>query len=154
VPPKQSATLTEAELRIMDVLWRKGSGTVQQVQDWLPSTLAYNSVLTTIRILEKKGHVKHAKDGRAHVYEPVIGREEATRSEIRHLVSRFFRNSHEALVLNILRDEQIDAEQLKRMRGMLEETENQGQNVQTDSQVIDQNAMRGEKWGEKRDEKK
>jgi len=47
VPPKQSAILTEAELRIMDVLWRKGSGTVQQVLDWLPSTLAYNSVLTT-----------------------------------------------------------------------------------------------------------
>jgi len=105
VPPKQSATLTEAELRIMDVLWCKGSGTVQQVLDWLPSVLAYNSGLTTIRTLEKKGHVKHVKDGRAHVYEPIIGREEATRSEIRHLVGRFFRNSHEALVLNILQDE-------------------------------------------------
>jgi predicted transcriptional regulator len=115
--------LTEAELRIMDVLWRKGSGTVQQVLDWLPSTLAYNSVLTTIRILEKKGHVKHVKDGRAHVYEPIIGREEATRSEIRHLVSRFFRNSHEALVLNILQDEAIDADNLKRLREMLERSD-------------------------------
>jgi predicted transcriptional regulator len=123
LPPKQSATLTEAELRIMDVLWRKGSGTVQQVLDWLPSTLAYNSVLTTIRILEKKGHVKHVKDGRAHVYEPIIGREEATRSEIRHLVSRFFRNSHEALVLNILQDEAIDADNLKRLREMLERSD-------------------------------
>jgi predicted transcriptional regulator len=121
VPPKQSATLTEAELRIMDVLWRKGSGSVQQVLDWLPSTLAYNSVLTTIRILEKKGHLKHIKDGRAHIYEPVIGREEATRSEIRHLVGRFFRNSHEALLLNILQDEEIDAAQLKRLREMLEQ---------------------------------
>lgn len=120
MPPKQSVTLTEAELRIMDVLWRKGSGTVQQVQDWLPSTLAYNSVLTTIRILEKKGHVKHVKDGRAHIYEPVIGREEATRSEIRHLVSRFFRNSHEALVLNILQDHKIEAEDLKSLRQMLD----------------------------------
>jgi predicted transcriptional regulator len=120
VPPKQSATLTEAELRIMDALWRKGSGTVQQVVDWLPAALAYNSVLTTIRTLEKKGHVKHVKDGRAHVYEPVIGRQEATRSEIRHLVGRFFRNSHEALVLNILQDEAIDADQLKRLRGMLD----------------------------------
>ena len=55
MPPKQSATLTEAELRIMEVLWHKGYGTVQQVLDWMPSTLAYNSVLTTIRILEKKG---------------------------------------------------------------------------------------------------
>jgi len=120
VPPKQSATLTEAELRIMDVLWRKGTGTVQQVLDWLPFTLAYNSVLTTIRTLEKKGHVKHVKDGRAHVYEPIIGRQEATRSEIRYLVGRFFRNSHEALVLNILQDEAIDADKLKRLREMLE----------------------------------
>jgi BlaI family transcriptional regulator, penicillinase repressor len=90
------------------------------VLDWLPSALAYNSVLTTIRTLEKKGQVKHVKDGRAHVYEPVIGREEATRSEVRHLVSRFFRNSHEALVLNILQDEALDAADLKRLREMLE----------------------------------
>jgi BlaI family transcriptional regulator, penicillinase repressor len=123
VPPKQSATLTEAELRIMDVLWRKGTGTVQQVLDWLPSALAYNSVLTTIRILERKGHVKHVKDGRAHVYEPIIGRQEATRSEIQHLVGRFFRNSHEALVLNILEDEAIDAGKLKRLREMLERSD-------------------------------
>jgi predicted transcriptional regulator len=123
VPPKQSATLTEAELRIMDTLWRKGSGTVQQVLDWLPSSLAYNSVLTTIRTLEKKGHVRHVKDGRAHIYEPVIGREDATRSEIRHLVGRFFRNSHEALVLNILQDEEIDAGDLKRLREMLDRSD-------------------------------
>jgi predicted transcriptional regulator len=121
VPPKQSPTLTEAELRIMEVLWRKGSGTVQQVLDWLPATLAYNSVLTTIRILERKGHLRHVKDGRAHIYEPVIGREEASRSEIRHLVSRFFRNSHEELLLNILQDEEIDARQLKRMRELLDQ---------------------------------
>ena len=123
MPPKQSATLTEAELRIMDALWRKGSGTVQQVLDWLPSTLAYNSVLTTIRTLEKKGHVKHVKDGRAHVYEPAIGRQEATRSEIRHLVGRFFRNSHEAMVLNILQDEAIDADELKSLLQMLERSD-------------------------------
>lgn len=123
MPPKQSATLTEAELRIMEVLWRKGSCTVQQVLDWLASALAYNSVLTTIRTLEKKGLVKHIKDGRAHVYEPVVGREEATRSEVRHLVGRFFRNSHEALILNILQDEAIDAVELKRLREMLERSD-------------------------------
>ena len=123
MPPKQSATLTEAELRIMEVLWRRGSGTVQQVLDWLGSALAYNSVLTRIRTLEKKGHVRHAKDGRAHVYEPVIGREEATRSEVRHLVGRFFRNSHEALILNILQDEVIDAADLKRLRDLLDRSD-------------------------------
>lgn len=123
MPPRQSETLTEAELRIMEILWRKGSCTVQQVVDWLPLTLAYNSVLTTIRILEKKNYVKHAKDGRAHVYEPIVQREEATRTEIRHLVSRFFRNSHEALVLNILQDERLDDKELKRLRELLERSD-------------------------------
>jgi predicted transcriptional regulator len=104
VPRRTSQTLTEAEIRIMQVLWQKGSGTVQQVLDTLPGdpALAYNTVLTTIRILERKGYVEHAKDGRAHVYTPLVAEEEASRSEIRHLVGRFFRNSHEDLVLNIL----------------------------------------------------
>jgi predicted transcriptional regulator len=125
VPPKQSVTLTEAELRIMDVLWRKGPATVQQVLEGLSAkpALAYNSVLTTVRILEKKGYLKHAKDGRAHIYEPQIHRNEATRSEIRHLVSRFFGNSHEALVLNILEDDGIEESELKRLRGLLERSE-------------------------------
>jgi predicted transcriptional regulator len=123
VPPRQSATLTEAELRIMEVLWRRGSSTVQQVREALSSPLAYNSVLTTIRILEKKGHVTHAKEGRAFVYKPTIGREDATRSEIRHLVSRFFRNSHEALVLNILQTEHIDPVKLKGLREMLDQSD-------------------------------
>jgi len=106
----------------MDVLWLKGSGTVQLILDSLSErpALAYNSVLTTIRVLERKGYVKHSKDGRAHVYAPLVGRQEATRSEISHLVSRFFENSHEQLVLNILEDQGIDAEELARLREMLE----------------------------------
>lgn len=122
MPPRQSTTLTEAELRIMNVLWERASGTVQQVLESLPTNpaLAYNSVLTTIRILEKKGYVKHAKDGRAHVYVPVVKRQEATRSEIRHLVNRFFANSHEQLVLNILEDRGMDEAELKRLRKMLQ----------------------------------
>ena len=121
MPRKQSPTLTEAELRIMNTLWQQGPGTVQQVLDWLPEkpALAYNSVLTTIRILEKKGYLGHLKDGRAHVYQPLVGQQEASRSEIRHLVNRFFRNSHEALLLNILRDDEINDLELKRLREML-----------------------------------
>lgn len=123
LPPRQSETLTEAELRIMEVLWRKGSGTVQQVVDWLTVPLAYNSVLTTIRILEKKNYLRHVKDGRAHIFHPVVKREEATRSEIRHLVGRFFRNSHEALVLNILQNGEIDAEDMQRLRALLDRSD-------------------------------
>ena len=122
MPRKKTPTLTEAELRIMNVLWQKAAATVQQILDDLPNRppLAYNSVLTTVRILERKGYLGHVKDGRAHVYEPLIGRKDATRSEIRHLVSRFFRNSHQALVLNILEDDEIADEELERLRKMLD----------------------------------
>ncbi len=125
MPPTKSPTLTEAELRLMDVLWQQGPSTVQQVLDALPkkSQLAYNSVLTTIRILEKKGYVRHIKDGRAHVYRPLVARSEATRSEISHLAHRFFKNSHEMLVLNILEDRGVDAEELQRLRQLLEQTQ-------------------------------
>ena len=118
----KSATLTEAELRIMNVLWDKGPATVHEVLQALPPkpNLAYNSVLTIIRILETKGYVKHVKDRRAHIYMPKIDREDATRFEVRHLVSRFFGDSHERLLLNILEESSIDAEELARMRELLE----------------------------------
>ena len=122
MPPRQSEILTEAELRVMKVLWERGSGTVQQVLDSIEEkpVLAYNSVLTTIRILERKGYLQHIKDGRAHVYAPVVPQEEASRSEIRRLASRFFGNSREDLVLNILEERGIEAEELARLRKMLD----------------------------------
>lgn len=121
MPPKRSETLTEAELRVMNVLWTKGPANVQQVLDALPEepALAYNSILTTIRVLEKKGYLKHKKDGRAHIYEPLIARDQASRSEVKHLVSRFFGNSHELLLLNLLEDRDIDEGELKKLRDML-----------------------------------
>ena len=122
MPRKPSETLTEAELRIMNVLWSRGAGTVQSILDSLSEkpSLAYNSVLTTIRVLERKGYVRHSKDGRAHVYSPLVERKAASRSEIRHLIGRFFENSQEELVLNILQDHGIDEEELERLREMLE----------------------------------
>jgi len=123
LPPKKSPTLTEAELRLMEVLWQRGPATVHSVMEALPPKplLAYNSVLTTIRILEKKGYVQHVKEGRAHLYMPLVGREEATRFEIKNLVGRFFKNSHELLLLNILEDKNIDAGELTKLRQLLDE---------------------------------
>lgn len=123
MPPKKSATLTEAELRLMEVLWEKGPATVHHILGALPAkpALAYNSVLTTIRILEKKGYVQHVKDGRAHVYMPLVGRQEASRFEIRNLLNRFFNNSHELLVLNLIEDRTINADELKRLGELLQE---------------------------------
>ena len=133
MPPRQSEILTEAELRVMKVLWQRGSGTVQQVLDSIGErpALAYNSVLTTIRILERKGYLKHMKDGRAHVYAPVVQQQDASRSEIRHLVSRFFKNSHEDLVLNILEDQGIEPEELARLRKMLDRSGEDRSDVQS-----------------------
>ncbi len=122
---KKSPNLTEAELRLMDVLWEKGSATVGEVAESLPAELglAYNTVLTTLRILEEKGYVEHvkAKEGRAFVYSATVGRDEAGRSAVRYLVSRFFRNSPELLVLNLLTDEVLSVKELGRIRNLLAE---------------------------------
>src|SRR5262249_25838046 len=106
----------------MEVLWQKGPATVHSILEARPPkpALAYNSVLTTIRILEKKGYVQHVKEGRAHVYMPLVGREQATRFEIRNLVGRFFKNSHELLLLNILEDKSIGADELTRLRELVQ----------------------------------
>jgi predicted transcriptional regulator len=120
---KKSPNLTEAELRLMDVIWDKGSATVADVVDALPKDLglAYNTVLTTLRILEEKGYLTHTKkdDARAFVYQAVVGRDEAGRNAVRYLVTRFFRNSPELLVLNLLEDEQLSGGELDRIRRMV-----------------------------------
>ena len=120
----KSPTLTEAELRLMDVLWKKETATVSDVVAALPGTapLAYSTVLTTLRILERKGYVSHEKEGRAYVYQPVVGREDARRSVVRYMMSRFFNNSPEALMLNILENEPVDGDVLDRLKRMVDES--------------------------------
>ena len=119
MPRRASATLTDAELRIMEVLWRYGSGTVGGVVTAMPFPApAYNSVLTILRILESKGYVRHRKDGRAFVYEPIVDREQARYGALKHLLSRFFDNSPEQLVLKVLEHEEIDRAELARLRAL------------------------------------
>ena len=122
---KKSTNLTDAELRLMDVLWEKGASTVSDVADALPKNpaLAYSTVLTTLRILENKGFLRHTKDGRAFVYHPLVGREQARASAVTHLVRRFFENSPELLMLNLLDGKDIDAAELRRLRKKIEEAE-------------------------------
>src|ERR1700744_1805145 len=118
MPPKKSNTLTEAELRLMRILWRRGQSAVTDlVADLADSEpLAYNSVLTTIRILEQKGYVTHRQEGRAFVYSPAIAEHEASRSEVRHVLSRFFGNSREQLLLTLLGDEELSPVELQRLK--------------------------------------
>lgn len=81
--------------------------------------LAYNSVLTTIRILEQKGYVEHRQEGRAFIYRPIVAEEEASRSEVKHVLSRFFGNSRERLLLTLLGDGEISREELERLKTMI-----------------------------------
>ena len=124
---KKSPNLTEAEIRLMDIVWEKESATVAEVADGLPKELglAYNTVLTTMRILEEKGYLKHTKaeEGRAFRYSAVVGRDEAGRNAVRYLVRRFFRNSPELLVLNLLEDEDLSARELRRIRELIAKEE-------------------------------
>jgi predicted transcriptional regulator len=118
MPPRKSNTLTEAELRLMKILWRRGESAVTDLVAALPDgePLAYNSVLTTIRILEQKGYVEHRQEGRAFVYRPSVAEDEASRTEVRNVLGRFFGNSREQLVLSLLGDEEISAEELQRLK--------------------------------------
>jgi predicted transcriptional regulator len=118
MPPKRSITLTQAELRLMRILWERGESTVAEMVSAIPDeeTLAYNSVLTTVRILETKGYVSHRQEGRAFLYGASIGQAEASRSEVRHVLQRFFGNSRERLLLSLLGDDEIGADELKRLK--------------------------------------
>lgn len=123
MPPKRSITLTPAELRLMRVLWTRGESTVS---DMVAATaedgaLAYTSVLTTIRILESKGYVTHRQEGRAFLYCSCIGEQEASRSEVRHVLQRFFGNSREKLLLSLLGDEEMSSEELRRLKEAIAE---------------------------------
>ena len=118
MPPRKSNTLTEAELRLMKILWRRGESAVTDLVAGLPASepLAYNSVLTTIRILEQKGYVTHRQEGRAFVYRASVAEDEASRSEVRHILSRFFGNSRERLLLSLLGDEELSPDELERLK--------------------------------------
>jgi predicted transcriptional regulator len=123
VARKKSLQLTEAEQRLMDILWTLESATVAEIAEALPKKLdlAYNTVLTIMRILEDKGYVRHTKpkEGRAFIYRPVVSREQASRSALHHLLGRFFGNSAEALVLNLIEDETLNEKELARIRKLL-----------------------------------
>ena len=125
VARRRSAALTDGELRLMHVLWDRGHATVGEVVDGIPGQEkpAYNTVLTILRILERKGYVTHEKDGRAHVYVPLIDRSQARRGALSHLLNRFFDDSPELLVLNLLEDDRVDGDDLRRVRELLDERE-------------------------------
>ena len=102
----------------MRVLWERGESAVAEVVTAVAdeTPLAYNSVLTTIRVLERKGYVTHRQEGRAFLYSACVAQQEASRAEVQHMLSRFFGNSRERLLLSLLGDDEISAEELRRLK--------------------------------------
>jgi predicted transcriptional regulator len=123
MPRPKSPTLTDGELRLMRVLWEKGEATVGDVVTALKERPkpAYNTVLTVLRILEKKGYVSHRKDGRAFIFLPLIGQADARRSALKTLVNRFFEGSPRLLILNLLDDDQLSPDALQQLKDTIEE---------------------------------
>ena len=108
--------LTRRELDIMSVIWTLGSATVAEVKGGLADDLAYPTVLTMLRTLEGKGHVRHTTDGKAFRYFARTQSEEAGSSALARVLDKVYRGSRERLVAGLLADEDIDADELKRLR--------------------------------------
>ncbi|MDJ0654489.1 MAG: BlaI/MecI/CopY family transcriptional regulator [Xanthomonadales bacterium] len=121
---KRSQTLTDGELRIMDVIWNLEEASVREVTDRLnqDEVVAYNTVQTMMGILETKGYLAHHKQGRAFVYRPLVDRDRAQRKALKHLLSQFFAGSPAALVQNLLDNDEVDPMEIDRLRAMIDES--------------------------------
>lgn len=123
MPRKPSPALTDAEARVMAVLWQLETATVGDVVAALAPerTVSYSTVQTILRILEDKGYVAHDKVARAFIYRPVVDERQARRRALRHLATRLFNGSPSLLVMNVLHDEEMAPEELQRLKKLIEE---------------------------------
>ena len=111
-----SESLTEREAQIMDVIWRLGEATAEQVREALPGAPHDSTVRTLLRVMETKGYLTHEAKGKAYVYRAAVGRQKAQRLALRTVLTRFFSGSAEDLVLRLIEDEHISSEQLEELR--------------------------------------
>lgn len=120
---KKVNTLTNAEHRIMEVIWAKGSATVADVVVALGGKDAYTTILTLMRILKEKGFLSTRKEGRAHVFTPRVDRGTAARKAVHQLLTKFFAGSPSELVLSFLREEELTPEELDELKRKILESE-------------------------------
>ncbi len=113
--------LSRRERQIMDVIWRAGRATATEIHEGLPDAPSYSAVRALLAVLVNKGHVKHERDGKRYVYEPLASQEKAGRSALRRLLSTFFNNSPSDLVATLLDPKELDAEELVRIRKLIDQ---------------------------------
>ena len=122
-PKKKKALLTEVELELMNILWQLGEGTVRDVLAHLASDrhLAYTSVATIIRILEQNNFVTSRKQGRTHIYTPVVPKEDYEARSLNHIVKKLFNNVPTSLVARLVDGQNLSQQELEEMKKILEE---------------------------------
>ncbi len=118
---KENKPLPPIELAMMHVLWEHGPSTVQEVQERLGRGSAYTTVQTTLNTMEKKGHVRRTLRGKAYVYEAALERETAMGSAVQDLIERMFGGRVDALLMNLVETEKVDADTLLRLRRTIAE---------------------------------
>ena len=111
---------TPRELDVMSILWRLGSATVSEVRDGLDDDLAYTSVLSALQTLEEKGYVAHEAAGRAYRYYAVVTQDAAGEGALRRILDKIFHGSAESLLAQLVSERGLSAEELQRMRKMLD----------------------------------
>jgi BlaI family transcriptional regulator, penicillinase repressor len=114
-------SFTDRELDVMAVLWRNGSGTVTEVRDALDDTFAYTTVLTVLRTLEEKRYITHVAEGKAHRYVPVVSQDAAGGSALSKVLDKIFDGSSELLLTQLVSDRNLDADELRRLRKLLDD---------------------------------
>jgi len=120
--------LSRRERQIMDILFRRGRATAGEVMEELPGSTSYSTVRTQLRVLETKGHVRHEEEGLRYVYLPVVKRQTARKSAVRHLVETFFDGSAEKAVAALLGGEaaRLSDEELERIAHLIEKARKEG----------------------------
>ena len=122
------AVLSRRERQIMDILYRRGRATANEVMADLTGNPSYSTVRTQLRVLESKGHLRHEEEGLRYVYTPALARHTARRSALRHLVDTFFDGSTEKVVGALLGGEtaRVSDEELDRIAGLVEKARKGG----------------------------
>jgi len=119
MPREVSKTFTDKELEIMRVVWDLGEATARQIQEAVPGEAHYNSVLTIIRVLERKGHLTHRVEGKAHVYRAKAKQEKAQRRVLSHLIEQVFGGSAAAMVLHLVETGDLTEDDLGEVRAKI-----------------------------------
>ena len=126
MPRKPSENFTDRELETMQVVWELKEATARQIQEHLSGTRHYNSVLTIIRVLEKKGHLAHREEGKTHIYRATRSHEKSRKQILKHLVKQVFGGSAASLVLNLVETGDLTSRDLEEIREKLASTTKQG----------------------------